>query len=142
MVRLELIREKIRRLRDTGALLAKCLPPDAQRLRAERDARDLLAFRVYLVVQEAIDLCSHVIADQGWGPAPSLRDHFSILADKGILPASLALNLAAAIKVRNLIGHAYVEIDPDKLHAAATALLTLVDPFCAGVLEFAEANPS
>jgi uncharacterized protein YutE (UPF0331/DUF86 family) len=97
---------------------------------------------VYLVVQGSIDLCSHLIADQGWGPVPSLRDHFSILAGKGILPASVAQDLAAAIKVRNLIGHAYAEIDPDKLHAAATALLGLVDPFCASVLGFAEANSS
>ncbi|HET6281793.1 MAG TPA: hypothetical protein VFH73_12525, partial [Polyangia bacterium] len=66
MVRVELIREKIRRLRDTADALRKSLPSDAQPLRSERDARDLVAFRVYLVVQEAIDLCSHVIADQGW----------------------------------------------------------------------------
>jgi uncharacterized protein YutE (UPF0331/DUF86 family) len=142
MVRVELIREKIRRLRDTADALRKSLPSDAQPLRSERDARDLVAFRVYLVVQEAIDLCSHVIADQGWGPVPSLRDHFLVLASKGILPSTLAQELAASIKVRNLIGHAYTEIDPDKLHAAATTLLALVDPFCAAVLVFAEANAS
>ena len=140
MVRVNLVRDKIRRLRNTAAALSRCLPEQSQELRASRDALDLVAFRLYLAVQEAVDLCSHVISDQGWGPLPTLRDHFSVLRDKGVLVPPVADGLAAAIKVRNLIGHAYVDIDPDRLHAAALALQPLIDPFCAAVLSFAESH--
>ncbi len=85
-------------------------------------------------------MCSHIITDLGWGPVPGLRDHFTILEAKGVLPTSVAEPLAAAVKIRNLIGHAYADIDPFKLHAAARELLELVDPFCAAVLLLAEAN--
>jgi len=138
MVKIDLVRDKIRRLRDTAALLAGCLPADARRLETDRDARDLAAFRVYLALQAAVDLCSHVIADRGWGPVPSLRDHFTVLASKGVLDPELARLLSEGMKVRNLIGHAYTEVDAVKLHAAATRLLEVVDSFCAAILAFAE----
>jgi hypothetical protein len=77
MVRIDIVRDKIRRLRGTLDLLRACLPADAAALVSDRDRLDLASFRVYLAMQEAVDLASHVIADQAWGPAPSLRDHFS-----------------------------------------------------------------
>ncbi len=42
------------------------------------------------------------------------------------------------MKIRNLIGHAYAEIDPIRLHAAAIALQELLEVFCARVLAFAD----
>jgi uncharacterized protein YutE (UPF0331/DUF86 family) len=100
-----------------------------------------VSFRVYLAMQEAIDLASHVLADHGWGPASSLRDHFAILERRGVIAAALATPLADGVKVRNLIGHAYAEVDPAKLHAAAKHLLTILEPYCAAVLAFAERDP-
>ena len=142
MVRLDLVRDKIGRLRETAALLRACLPGQAAAMAASRDVRDLVSFRVYLVMQEAIDLCSHVIADQGWGPVPSLRDHFDLLAEKGVLSSDLAGRLSAGVKLRNLVGHGYAEVDPTKMQAAARELAGLVDPFCNAMLAFAESHPS
>jgi uncharacterized protein YutE (UPF0331/DUF86 family) len=139
MVTVDLVRAKVARLRNTAAALRGSMRTPAG-LRASRDALDLVAFRFYLVVQEAVDLSSHVVSDQGWGPLPTLREHFSVLRDKGVLPGPVADALAAAIKIRNLIGHAYVDIDPDKLHAAAEALDPLIEPFCASVLTYAESH--
>ena len=142
MVRLDLVRDKIGRLRETAALLRACLPGQAAAMAASRDVRDLVSFCVYLVMQEAIDLCSHVIADQGWGPVPSLRDHFALLAEKGVLSSDLAGRLSAGVKLRNLVGHGYAEVDPTKMQAAARELAGLVDPFCNAMLAFAESHPS
>jgi len=137
MVRIELVRDKIRRLRETVAALRDALPSSPLGL-SHRDALDLVSFRVYLGLQEAIDLASHVIADEGWGPAPSLRDHFTILGSHKVLEPELAMALAGGVKVRNLIGHAYADVDPAKLHEAATELVDVLDAFCAGVLRYAE----
>ena len=137
MVRIELVRDKIRRLRDTVAALRDALPASHDGL-SHRDALDLVSFRVYLGLQEAIDLASHVIADEGWGPAPSLRDHFTILASHKVLEPGLAMTLAGGVKVRNLIGHAYADVDPAKLHEAATALVGVLDAFCLAVLSYSE----
>jgi uncharacterized protein YutE (UPF0331/DUF86 family) len=142
MVQLEVVRQKVARMRDTGERLKACLPAGAGDMISNRDVRDLVSFRVYLLVQDAIDICSHVIADQGWGPVPSLRDHFTFLADRGVLPAGLARQLAAAVKVRNLVGHGYVEVDPGKMHEAALEIVTLVDGFCEAVLAFSESHAS
>ncbi len=137
MVQLNLVRDKIVRLRDTAAALRSCLPGTATSMTTSRDVRDLVSFRVYLAVQEAIDLCSHVIADRGWGPVASLRDHFTLLGNKGVLPTELAGQSATAVKVRNLVGHGYADVDPEKMREAAAILVSLVDPFCDAILAFA-----
>jgi len=142
MVQLDLVRDKIVRLRETASALRACLPGDVASMTANRDVRDLVSFRVYLAVQGAIDICSHIIADQGWGPVASLRDHFGLMAGKGVLPAELASKLATAVKVRNLVGHGYADVDPEKMREAAATLVPLVDPFCNAILAFAEAHPT
>lgn len=134
------MREKVRQIRETAELLQRCLPGEAAALGASRDVLDLVAFRAYLLVQDAVDLASHVIADQGWGPAPSLRDHFSILLERGVLNAETAGRLSDAVKVRNIIGHAYGKVDPDKLFEAASELLPLAHAYCRAVLTWAEGH--
>jgi uncharacterized protein YutE (UPF0331/DUF86 family) len=140
VVQLDLVRDKITRLRDTASALRACLPGSLTVMTASRDVRDLVSFRVYLAVQEAIDLCSHIIADQGWGPVASLRDHFTVMESKGVLPAELAGQFATAVKVRNLVGHGYADVDPERMREAATVLVSLVDPFCNAILAFAETH--
>jgi uncharacterized protein YutE (UPF0331/DUF86 family) len=140
MVQIHVVRQKVARMRDTGQWLAACLPSAAADMAGDRDLRDLVSFRVYLLVQDAIDICSHVVADQGWGPVPSLRDHFTFLADQGVLPSALADQLAAAVKVRNLVGHGYAAVDARKMHEAAHQIIALVDPFCEAILSFAESR--
>src|SRR2546428_14152300 len=63
VVRVEIVRDKVRRLLGTLDLLRACLPEDAASFTSNRDALDLASFRVYLAMQEAVDLASHVIAD-------------------------------------------------------------------------------
>ena len=138
MVRPDLVREKARRLAETLSLLRRVLPGEAAALAADVDARDLVAFRVYLAVQQCIDLAAHILADEGWGPAPSLREHFTILAAHGVVDEGSANALSAAVKVRNLVGHAYVAVDPSKLHEAARELLPLAERFREAVLRFAD----
>jgi uncharacterized protein YutE (UPF0331/DUF86 family) len=141
MVRVDLVREKIRRLRGTLAMLARILPPEASSL-LERDAIDLVAFRVYLVVQESVDIAAHLIADEGWGPAPSLRDHFAVLQQRGVIDAALAGELSSSVKVRNVIAHGYAEVDVAKLHAAGVELGPIAERYCARVLTWAETRAS
>ena len=59
-----------------------------------------------------------------------------------VIPADLGTRLSAGIKVRNLIGHAYVDIDPAKMYAAAQEVLLLVEPYCAAVLSYGETHAS
>ncbi|HEY3358998.1 MAG TPA: HepT-like ribonuclease domain-containing protein [Polyangia bacterium] len=138
MTQLDLVREKVRRLRHVVELLVSGLPGEGAVLQRDEDRLHLVSFRVYLGLQEALDLASHVISDEGWGPVSSLREHFDVLARQGVLDPQLAQELAAGVKIRNLIGHAYGDIDPVKLHAAAVLLPALLDRFCAQVLAFAE----
>jgi uncharacterized protein YutE (UPF0331/DUF86 family) len=51
----------------------------ADDLRRDRDALDLVAFNLMLAVQARADVARHVIADEGWPPATSLRAAFERL---------------------------------------------------------------
>ncbi len=142
MTRIDLVRDKIRRIRHVVELLERCLPDAPAALARDEDALHLVAFRVYLGLQEGIDLASHIIADEGWGPAASLREHFVILARQGVIDADIAASFGDGVKIRNLIGHAYGDVDPVKLHAEAEALPKLLTDYCRAVLVFAEARVS
>ena len=140
MIHVEVVREKVRRLLDTADALRRVLPESADALAVDRDRRDLVAFRVYLVMQEAVDLAAHLIAEEGFGPAPSLREHFTIVAERGVVDVALAQQLAAGVKVRNVIAHGYVKVDPVKLLAAAALLPEFVRAFCGAILAYAESR--
>lgn len=140
MVRLDLVRDKIRRIREVADALRRRMPARPEEVAADEDLRDLVAFRFYLGIQLAIDLASHVIADEAWGPAPDLRTHFSILLQRGVIDADVAQALAAGVKIRNLVGHAYGALDPVKLHAAARVLPDLLERYCAALLTLAESR--
>lgn len=142
MVRIEVVREKVRRLRATLEALRSRLPAEPDGMGSDRDVLDLVSFRVYLVVQDAVDIASHVLADEGWGPAPSLRDHFTILEQKRIIDAALVTSLSSAVKVRNVIAQGYAVVDPVKLPAAARALAPIAESYCAAVLSWAEKQVS
>ncbi len=138
MIRASVAREKTRRLLHVVELLERSLPVDPAPLATDEDLLHLVAFRVYLGLQEAIDLASHVIADEGWGPVASLREHFDVLAARGVVAPATAGLLADAVKIRNLIAHAYGDVDPVKLHAGARALPTPLRDLCASVLRLVE----
>jgi uncharacterized protein YutE (UPF0331/DUF86 family) len=63
-----------------------------------------------LVVQVAVDILNHDLAAAGMVPE-SYRDTFIQAGARGLLPDALAHTLARSAGLRNILVHAYEEID-------------------------------
>jgi len=63
-----------------------------------------------LLVQAAVDLVGHELAERGIVPE-SYRQSFQLAGKHGLLPSDLASSLADAAGLRNILVHLYEEID-------------------------------
>jgi uncharacterized protein YutE (UPF0331/DUF86 family) len=94
-------------------------------LLAERAATVARHLRVVLhlwqAVQVVIDLAVSSCVRLGLGSPPTYADAFRMLATARLIPGELAQRLGHAAGFRNLIMHAYAELDLRRVHTAATS---------------------
>jgi uncharacterized protein YutE (UPF0331/DUF86 family) len=82
-----------------------------QELMKDEDRRDLASFRLFLAIQECIDLAAHWIADMRWGAPDDTASMFDVLADRQAIDRDLAQQLRGAVGLRNRIAHGYSTVD-------------------------------
>ncbi len=100
----------------------------ATQLRVEQ-----VAFNMFLAMQECLDLSSHIVSDEGWGTPATLAEAFDILEKRGVITPETTLAMRRGTRLRNLIAHAYGDIDPEKLFDAATSGVPQIARFLAEV---------
>lgn len=100
--------------------VAAHLPADPAGFTPLSSATDTVVLHLWQAVQVTIDLAVSSCVRLGLGSPPTYGDAFRSLAAAGILDAELAARLARAAGFRNLIVHAYAELDLRRLHAIAT----------------------
>ncbi len=111
----------------TGAVLrhldrvAAHLPADPADVTPESSATDTVVLHLWQAVQVVIDLAVSSCVRLGLGSPPTYGDAFRKLAAAGVLDADLATRLSAAAGFRNLVVHAYADLDLRRVHAIATS---------------------
>lgn len=78
---------------------------------ADPDTFDLAERQLHLAVECALDIANHVIADRGYEAPDTYRDSFAILVRHGALPPDLGQRLQGWAGLRNILVHAYLDID-------------------------------
>jgi uncharacterized protein YutE (UPF0331/DUF86 family) len=99
--------------------VAEKLPQNSEDLTPGSDASDAVFLHLWLAVQLVIDLATAICVNSGLGAPDTYRDAFERLARAGKLDADLADRVARAAGFRNLVAHAYENIDVDRVHATA-----------------------
>lgn len=82
-----------------------------------------------VLVEIAIDLAHHLIADRGWDSPTTYRQAFEILARHEVLPAQLATQIASWAGLRNILVHLYLDVDHDLLYSIVTTELDQMEAF-------------
>lgn len=141
MVDAEVLRERLRAL--DGYVRALEAPASVSRERFVEDAdlHDLAERRLHLAVECMIDAANHVIASEGLQTAKTYRDAFSILAEHGVMEASLARRLGGWAGLRNVLVHLYLDIDHGIVHEALTNELDDLSEFAARLRDWLGARP-
>lgn len=125
----------VRRLREIGRRLAQL-----RMLRAAGRTSDLavqaqVERHLQVAIQGAIDVALHVVADDTDRTPDDYGSAFLVLAEVGVIDSELAARLRLATGLRNLLVHAYLDIDPDRLWEHLDHLDDL-DGFALAVTEY------
>ena len=133
MVDRALLAARVATVGDAIARIRAVLPASADEFAADRTTREVVILNLFVAIQACLDLASHWLADEGWDVPQSYGDLFIALADHDVLGRDLALRLAAASGLRNLVAHQYGVLDAARVYAMATSDLGDLEAFCAAL---------
>ena len=125
----EILLRKLVACRDRIARIRAALPSDPEAMSRDERLEAFISFNLFLLVQDATDLASHLVAERSLGIPDSLRETFDILSRNGLLAQETAEGMGAMASLRNRIAHAYGQLDPVRLAREAPAGLDIVARF-------------
>ena len=111
----ELLLRKIVLCRDRIHKLRAAEPTSPEEILIDERTEAFIAFHLFLLVQDAIDLAAHLIADRGLGVPSSQREAFEMLAKAGLVSPASAQAMAQMAALRNRIAHSYGDLDPVRM---------------------------
>jgi len=142
MVDLNVVAMKLSELADRISRIRSHCPGNPEDLATDLDALDIVSFNLLLAVQVCLDLASHLISDEGWQPVSTARGAIERLEERGVISQETARSLRDAIGLRNIVAHGYSGVDPEQIHAAATAGMADLERFAAEVSAWVEGRGS
>jgi uncharacterized protein YutE (UPF0331/DUF86 family) len=125
----ELLLRKILACRDRIEKLKNAIPAQSGDVAGDERLEAFLSFHLFLLVQDAVDLAAHMVAERGLAVPASQRESFEALARAGVLTAQSAEAMARMASLRNRIAHSYGEIDVVRMVRELPAGLIVVRGF-------------
>lgn len=108
--------------------------PDAE-LRDDFAVMGGVQHYLLLAIETLLDLGSHVISSEGYPPPGSYADVFRVLRDEGVVAEELAERLMAMARFRNVLVHAYAEVDEERVLEILRTSLGDLDAFSTALRE-------
>lgn len=115
-------RQRIERIR-------RALPARAEEVLEDERLEAFLSFHIFLLLQDAADLATHLVAARGLGIPASQREAFDLLAAPGLIADDTAAAMGAAVGLRNRIAHSYGDVDPVRVVREAPRGIDAVERF-------------
>jgi len=131
MVDSTILASKIGAVRDAVARIRAVLPADVETFVSDRTTREVVVLNLFVALQECMALAAHWLADEGRDVPQTYGDMFRRLGERGVIPGDLAVRLAAASGLRNLMAHQYGILDWKRVFALASGSLDDLLAFCA-----------
>ncbi len=88
----------------------------AEKLKTDRDTRNMVLHAMLVAIQAAIDIAHHVIAEKNLRKPSTYREAFDILAEENVISLDMASELADLAGFRNMLVHIYWRLDLDVIH--------------------------
>jgi uncharacterized protein YutE (UPF0331/DUF86 family) len=89
-----------------------------------------------LAIQAALDVASHIVSDERLPEPATNADLFNALVRRGVLDPALGTALVQSAKFRNVLVHAYVDVDPRIVRDVVEHRLGDLDAFVRAVRVF------
>ncbi len=131
----ELISRKIIQLERALGRIAGHIGRNAGVFSADYDAQDIVYRNFQIVVQNCVDIASHIIAEENFEIPRTMGESFDVLHRRGIIPAAMAKELRNMTVLRNIIVHDYTRIKIEKAYPLLENSLKTLPKFCRTVLK-------
>ncbi len=128
----------LRRVTDDLAVLRRRSAVGPSALLADDTLLDATKYTLVTAIEGCIRAAQHLGASESWRAPTTNADAFRVLAEHGVLARPVADAVARAAGLRNLLVHAYAELDDARVVAALDHLDNL-DAFVDAVLAWAVA---
>jgi uncharacterized protein YutE (UPF0331/DUF86 family) len=100
--------------------------------------QDVVERNLQVASQVVLDVCTHLIAAQGWESPDTYEDAIVTLARHGVIPNALADSLRGLAGFRNILVHEYLEVDSQIVYVIATDHLDDYEEFARCVVVWVE----
>jgi len=102
------------------ARVADRLPRNSETFKPATDASDAVILHLWQATQIVIDLATTACLHFKLGVPATYADAFRRLSDAGVIESDLAVRLGRAAGFRNVVAHAYDQLDMARVHRAAS----------------------
>lgn len=133
MVDADVLRAKSATIRHHVARLRARQPLDPALLARDEDVRSIVLMDLQQAIQACIDLAVHACSHEALGAPEGPAAAFALLARAGVLDDGLAVRLAGAAGLRNVIVHRYGELALDRIVGQLPEGLTALEGFLAAL---------
>jgi uncharacterized protein YutE (UPF0331/DUF86 family) len=82
---------------------------------SDEAVQDRAARNAQLLAQACADIALHILAASGAAAPETYAEALTALGTTGIVPADLAARLSGAVRLRNILVHAYLDLDHGRL---------------------------
>lgn len=123
------LRKSLERLSSLGRLERDAFLADPDKIGSAK-------YHFIVAIESCIDLCSHLIARNGYRAPEDYADTFAAIAEAGAIEKDFAHDLKKMARFRNRLVHLYWEVDDDQVYEILQKRLTDFNQFQKAIAAF------
>jgi len=104
----------------------------------DKDAKDIVCHNLFIVLQNIIDICSHIISDGNMEEPAYVSQMAEILSREKVIRKELERPLKNMMGFRNIIAHQYGDLDFNTVHVIVQNDLPDIYAFLEDIIEYAK----
>lgn len=113
------MRKALNRLKSLGALDERLFLTDPDKIGSAK-------YNFVIAIESAIDICNHIISQNGYRVPDDYADTFQVLGEQGVFDKEFLRSLKDMVRFRNRLIHLYREVDDEQVYEI---LQTRLDDF-------------
>ena len=136
MVSQPIIKKKINAIQHNLVRIKSCQPLSMEEFLANDDIKDIVTHNLFVMLQNVIDIGTHLISDIGMEEPAFLSDIPELLLKGKVIPQELIGPLRSMIGLRNLIAHEYGDLDFKIIYRIVNENIEDINTFLEAVIRY------
>jgi len=129
------IRQKLHFMRENLELLEQFIGMDQQHFTADPITESAALRMLQVSIEAMLDICSHIIAREGWGLAKTYVEIVELTVKNGLIPKEKADIYKNMARFRNRIIHLYDRVETAEILNIINNHLDDFRPFMSAIIE-------